>query len=250
MSNPSVEVISPKLFPGIVADELVAAIGDSIADAGTCSIVLSGGKTPASMYRELSHPPRVDDVDWGNVKLFWGDERYVPSDNVHSNSKMVHDTLLDNISEPKPEVHSIDVNLSTPEEVAEHYEQTLRKALDVADGEMPVFDIVLLGIGDDGHIASLFPGSDLLSESNWLCSAVTENCGEYPRITLSPDALFSAKKIYFLVKGEGKAGIVKKIMDGDANEMDIPAMLYKRASERVTWFIDSQAANKIEQDLS
>ncbi|MEZ4753417.1 MAG: 6-phosphogluconolactonase [Bdellovibrionota bacterium] len=250
MSKPSIEIIETRLFPGVVADELVAAIGDAIADHGSCSLVLSGGQTPASTYRELSRPPRVSEIDWGNVKMFWGDERFVESDSTHSNYNMVDDTLLHNISDPKPEVFKINTKLKTPEATATAYEQTIRSALEISETEVPEFDIVLLGIGDDGHIASLFPKSKLISDNKSLCCAVSKDCGEYPRITLMPAALFSARKIYFLVRGEDKAEIISRVIAGNESESELPAMLYRRVPEKVTWFVDSAAGKKIEQSLS
>lgn len=242
----SVEIIEPKLFDGAVADEIVASAQDAISERGRCSLVLAGGSTPGAIYRALSKPPRVEDMDWSALSLYWGDERWVPHSDNQSNFKMTQETLLGQISAAKPRQFPVNTDASSPEAAAEEYSSAIVAEEKVSPGQLPSFDIVLLGVGEDGHTASVFPGSRLLkTPSSRLCEAVEHPVDGKTRITLTPEALFAAKKIFFIAKGEGKAEIMKRVLEGEDSEHEIPARLFLRADERVTFFLDSGAAQKL-----
>ena len=240
----SIEIIEPKLYAGAVADEIVASINDAVGERNRCSLVLSGGKTPGEVYRTLAKPPRVDEVPWQKLFLFLGDERYVPHDDSQSNYQTVRETLLVHVPTPGPKVYPFDTSLASPEQSAAQYEKKIRELEKLSATAAPQFDVVMLGVGEDGHTASIFPGSPLVNQSGALCKAVKSPDGQ-SRITLSPEALFGARKILILVRGENKSEIVKRVLRGEASEQDVPAMLFKRGGSRVTWFLDSAAAKDL-----
>lgn len=246
----SIETVEPKLFDGVVADELVASIADAIAAKGSCSLVLVGGKTPASIYRALSKPPRIDEVDWAKVRLYWGDERWVPHTDNHSNFKMSQETLLFNLSEKDVRYYPVNTALKTPQDGAKAYAELIAKTEGLAPGKMPAFDIVILGVGEDGHTASIFPGSPVFKSTGFIVHAVQHPEDKGYRITLSPEALIGAGKILFIAKGENKAEIVKDVLEGNAEVEAMPARLYTQAKGKVTWFLDSGAAMRLEKKAS
>lgn len=240
-----IEVIETKLFAGAVADEIVASVGDVISERGSCSLVLSGGSTPASVYRALSRPPRVEEVDWHSTRIFWGDERWVPQDHHLSNFRMAQETLLGHLPAGSARAFPIDTTLGTPEEGARRYAETLLNAgLPARDG-LPVFDIVLLGMGEDGHFASLYPGSELLTAENWICAPSKHPAQEIWRVTLSPRVLLSAHRVFFIISGERKAEVVKRVLNQESEIEHLPARLYENAAARVTWFLDSAASQRL-----
>ncbi len=242
----SVEIIESKLFSGAVADEILATIGEAVSERGRASLVLAGGTTPGAIYRLLGHPPRVAEVPWEKVDLFWGDERWVsPEDNM-SNYHMVKGTFLDNLGAKGPAVHEVKFGVGSPEKAAAAYEAEIRRTLGVRADAIPVFDLVLLGIGEDGHTASIFPHSPLFSAQNphALAAAVPHPTGAV-RVTLTAPALFSAKKILFIVTGDNKADIVREVIEGTEDPTVYPARLAVAAGDRVTWFLDSGAAKKL-----
>lgn len=244
----SIEVVEPKLFAGAVADELSASLAEAIAERGSASIALAGGGTPGATYRLLALPPRVGEIEWEKVNIFWGDERFVPREDAQSNYRLVRETLLDSMPARSPRVFAIDVTAPSPEQAAALYAAQIRQVLGAPPGQIPVFDIVMLGVGVDGHTASLFPGSPLISDAADICAAVARPDGP-PRVTLTPCILFAARRILFLARSEKKADIVRQVLEGGDPAEVVPARMYERAAERVTWFIDSGAARKLSHEL-
>lgn len=237
--EPKVEVIEPRNFAGDVADELVSLIGEAIEERGVCRIALSGGTTPGVVYRALGHPPRVTEVAWDKVVLFWGDERYVSHEDTQSNCNMVRETMLAGLP-VQPRVHPVPTDLPNPEDAAKQYEVTLREEFGVGE---PAFDIVLLGLGDDGHTASLFPHSPLLHEGAERWVAVSTNPkDDTMRITMLPRVLMSGRRIMFLVSGQAKADIVHRVIKGIGSIDEYPALLFRTVADKVTWYLDSGAA--------
>lgn len=248
----NVEIVEPKLFAGVVADEIVASIHDTLSEHPKCSLVLAGGSTPSAIYRALARPPRVTEVNWEKVQLYWGDERFGQSGEVQSNYTMVSETLLSFLPTPGPQVYRVDTSLGTPQASAAAYAELIASSQNVAQGAVPVFDVVLLGIGTDGHTASIFPGSSLCawpgadSDRQPLCAAMPYPAQEGSfRITLSPAALFSARKIVFIVRGVAKAPIVKRVLQGEEDSSALPARMFTAVADKVTWFVDSEAAQHL-----
>ncbi len=242
----NIEVIEPKLFTGAVADEIVASIRDVLSDKDSCSLVLSGGSTPGAIYRQLSMPPRIDDIEWQKMDIYWGDERYVPHDHSNSNFRMTNETLLANLKTNKPRVYGVPTDLDSAENAAKKYQEEIIKSQNIKNGELPVFDIVLLGIGEDGHTASLFPASKALNSPNDQICIKAEHPDGSVRISLTQHALFNARKIFFIIKGKSKAEIVRQVIKGNDSTTDIPARFYLTTRERVTFFLDSEAAVNLE----
>ncbi|MFM1848366.1 MAG: hypothetical protein RL417_1840 [Pseudomonadota bacterium] len=237
----SVEVVEPVLFAGVVADELVALIGDAIAERGVCTVALAGGSTPGAIYRCLAKPPRVSEVEWSKVHLFWGDERWVPHTDNQSNFKMTQETLLAQIHGAPPQVHPIDTSLPDPESGARAYAEEIRGVL----GKDPVFDLVLLGVGEDGHTASLFPHSPVLREDSVSCAATQHPEDKKARVTLTPGVLRKARRVIFIAKGESKADIVRRVLEGTEEPHALPAKLILTGKEGVEFFLDSGAALRL-----
>jgi len=204
-------------------------IADRAAEGG--SIVLTGGSTPGKAYARAA----ALEPDWGRVEVWWGDERVVPPDDERSNYRLAKETLLDRLEDPPREVHRIRSALQPADAAGE-----LDHALDGVE-----LDLVLLGIGPDGHIASLFPGSPQLAIEDR--RATSGPAGFEPfvdRVTMTLPTLRSAKQIAVLVTGAEKAGVVKRALQGDIT-VDIPASLLRLAPSPVLVFLDRAAASKL-----
>jgi 6-phosphogluconolactonase len=249
------EVVQPDLFAATVADELVAGIQDCLNEKRSCSVFLAGGKTPAAVYRSLVNPSRFADIDWKNLKLFLGDERWVSHDDSRSNANMVHETLLNKFSlDPgkAPAFYPVDTSLESVEKGAEEFEKLIRSELGVADARStPQIDILLLGMGTDGHTASLFPGASILFDFQNapgrvpLCVVAHNLEDGTERISISPRLIVEAKQVFFLVTGEAKAAIVQKALREEVSIQEMPAQIYRSVRGRVVWFLDSPAAKFI-----
>ena len=238
--KPIIEIVEPRLYAGMVADEIVASISDRIADSGKCTIALSGGSTPGAIYRMLSMPPRSTDIDWSKVLIFFGDERWVSHEDTQSNFHMANETLLNQLKGTKPRIFPVNTSLASPAVGAEAYEKSILS-------EIPggIFDIVLLGIGEDGHTASLFPGSKLLNETTKLVASDNHPTDGTVRVTLTLPVLKKARKLFFIVKGPGKASIVKEVLEGTAGVEQFPSRFYLQAEGAVTWFLDTEASKNL-----
>lgn len=247
------EVLPEKEFAPTVADEIVTSILEVLEEQDRCSICLSGGTTPAAIYRLLGLPPRFGEVPWKRISFYWGDERFVPAEDARNNSRMVHDTLLHQFrNTPLPSVYPIDTSKGSAAAAAADYEQVLlRSGLFREKGKG--FDIVLLGVGEDGHIASLFPQSKgesdkpehELSPERLVVSCHHPTDGS-ERITLTPRALFAGPRVFFLVTGAAKQPIVERIFSHpELSPQEIPALYSKDAAGEVLWFIDQHAGGDL-----
>ena len=205
---------------------------------GPFAIALSGGSTPKRLYEILAEPAFAGRFPWARTHLFWGDERFVPPDHPDSNLRMARLALLDRVPIPPSHINPMPT-AGRPQEAAVAYQATLqayycREALDM---ERPLFDVVLLGLGDNGHTASLFPGTAALQETLAWVAPVTEGVPQ-PRLTLTYPAIACSRQVAFLVAGAGKAATMRRVMDGDRSQ---PAARVIAAGE-VTWFLDRAAA--------
>ena len=243
--NHSVEKIEHALYNGAVADEIIASLNDAISDRGRATLVLAGGSTPSAVYRLLSIPPRLQELNWSKVTVYWGDERFVPHTDDKSNFKMVNETLLMQLGRRAPKFFAVDTSLNDAASAARAYEETIMREEKVAAGSVPSFDLVLLGIGEDGHTASLFPGSALVSKTDGICFSDAHPSDGSMRVTISPAVIMAAQRVAFLVKGESKADIVHSVLEGSGEVSQFPANIYRQATGQVTWFIDSGAALKL-----
>jgi 6-phosphogluconolactonase len=226
------------------AEQFVALAGAAVARAGRFAVALSGGSTPRAVYSLLGSPEFRDRVDWPRVHLFWGDERCVPPDHPESNFRMVQETLLAKIQIPSQNVHRM-IGEKEPAQAAAAYEQELREFFAVQPGQMPRFDLILLGLGEDGHTASLFPGTAALDETeHWVAAVYVEQLQSY-RLTLTLPVINAAAQVTFLVSGASKAKIVSDIFAPDSASRNYPAAQVRPMEGRLTWMIDRDAAKEL-----
>ncbi|HEY1615261.1 MAG TPA: 6-phosphogluconolactonase [Rhizomicrobium sp.] len=211
------------------------------ADPRPMRIALSGGSTPRTLYTLLASAAFKDRMPWSRLSFFFGDERLVPPDHPDSNYRMVRETLLRDRPVADDRVYPIPTDGSA-EEAARKYEETLRRvsANDAQDGNRPLFDIIFLGLGGDGHTASLIPGQPVLNERRRWVAPVTSGRAE-ARVTLTYPAIHSSRAIAFLVTGAEKAAAVKGVMAGDAN---LPATSITSEGE-IFWYLDRAAAGQL-----
>ena len=223
-----------------VLEETFPIIQEAITKRGRFAIALSGGHTPGKMYSLWAQTEQYrNKTPWDRVHLFWSDERFVPADDPRSNYHMARETLISQVPIPAQNVHPMPTNLSSPEECARAYETELLKFF---GSEPPAFDVQLLGIGDEGHTASLFPGSPALGEKVRWVAAVRVAAEPPQRITLTPVVLNQGRNTFFLVAGEGKRAILSAIRDELASKpSQYPAARIHPAREPV-WFLDQAAA--------
>ncbi|MCB0354020.1 MAG: 6-phosphogluconolactonase, partial [Bdellovibrionales bacterium] len=177
-----IEVVPDKSFASSVCDEIVFSLNEFLEDGESCSMGLAGGSTPGVVYRSLSRPPYTEQVPWDRMRLFLGDERFVPEENDQSNYRMIRETMLNSLAHTGVEVHSLDTSLTTPEESAAKYDSLLRSfGFSLQRG----LQLVLLGLGEDGHTASLFPGGTLQTDQTRLVGASRNPSDHTERISLS-----------------------------------------------------------------
>ncbi len=210
----------------------------ALAKDGNFAVALSGGSTPRALYALLAGPDYIQDFPWTRVHWFWGDERFVPPDDAQSNYRMAREAMLSHAPVPPSNIHPIPTEGMTADVAASLYESEMKAFYDAdhLDPARPLFDLMLLGLGTDGHTASLFPGSTALAErTRW--TAVSDLHGQ-KRITLTYPALDSSAHAAFLVAGADKREMLARIRQGDA---DLPAA-HVRPTGHLRFFVDSAAA--------
>lgn len=224
------------------ARRFARAASDAIQARGVFLVALSGGSTPQRLYARLAASPFVSTIPWAEVQVLWGDERCVPPDHAASNYRMARETLLDHVPIPAANVHRIRGE-DDPHAAARAYEQTLRRLLGTPGARI---DLVLLGLGDDGHTASLFPGGPAMTDGEpWVVARRVP--AEPPwRVTLTPLIINAAAEILFIVSGAGKAAIVRQVLEGPRRPDELPAQLIAPADGRVYWLLDAAAARDLE----
>ncbi len=225
------------------ADALVEASSQAVGQRGRFLVALSGGTTPVRLYQLLAEPPYVDLVDWSVTHAFWGDERCVPVEDLENSYRQVHDILLGRVPIPAANVHRVPSELE-PDEAAAAYADLLRQYADPPLA-WPRFDLVLLGMGNDGHTASLFPGSDVASAAPVL--AVTGHYESRParRVTLGPPVFNVARRVLFLVSGASKAEVLRRVLYGKSQPEDLPAQRINPTDGALTWMVDRAAASQL-----
>ncbi len=217
----------------------------TVESCGRFSLLLAGGETPRRCYQLLAQEPLLDSVPWHAVHFFWGDERCVGTDDPRSNALMAQNELLQQLPVQPEQIHPIRCGQS-PQQAADAYQAELVKYF---AGNPPRFDLALLGLGDDGHTASLLPGSAALAESGrW--SAVTRRPEEdFSRVTLTAPIINQAALILFLVAGSGKAPVLGDILNGATIPHPYPAQLICPTSGELLWFVDRGAAGMLNERI-
>ena len=226
------------------AAQFIAVASEAIARAGRFSVALSGGSTPKALYALLASPDYRDRVDWSRTHLFWGDERCVPPDHAESNFRMVNEALLSKIQIPGKNIHRL-AGEKKPNQAAADYEGELRDFFALAPGQLPRFDLILLGLGEDGHTASLFPGSSALTEQEHLVATTYVEKLKAHRLTLTLPVINNAAQVSFLVAGASKAAIVGNLLGANSQSFDYPAGRIHPSNGQLTWFITRDAAGNL-----
>ena len=223
------------------AAELFSSIAaDAIGARGRFSVVLSGGSTPRELYSLLSADPYRNAVDWRKVSFFFGDERNVPPDSPFSNFRMVNETLLTPLEIRPEQIFRWRTETGDPEATAKEYDETLGAHINSSGGG---FDLVLLGLGSDGHTASLFPRTSALRERERVAVAHwVERLDDY-RLTVTFPFINSSSNVIFLVSGREKASVVAEILEGDFRPDELPAQFVIPQNGSLYWLIDKSAAN-------
>ena len=228
---------TPEELAEAAARGFVERAAAAIAERGRFAVALAGGSTPKTTYEILARD-HVDAVDWPNVHVFFGDERTVPPDHEDSNYRTARKALIDQV--PAGSVHPMRGELP-PEEAASSYEEELRAFF---GEDPPVFDLVMLGIGADGHTASLFPETSALEVTDRLAVANPVLKLDTTRITLTVPVLNAAREVFFLVAGEDKARALEEILEGDADPREYPAKLVQ-PPDGPTWMVDRAGAGAL-----
>jgi len=224
------------------AEIIIETANVAIKENGCFTIALTGGTSPESVYKLLAREDYASQIDWSKVFIFWGDERWVSLDDERSNAGMAFNSLLKHVPIPSDQIFPMWESDRNPEEFAKSYEELLRNQLGT-DGQ---FDLILLGMGADGHTASLFPGTEVLAEKErWVVSYYLEAQQMY-RITLTAPLLNKAKKIMFLVFGAAKADVLYEVLEGERNECVYPSQLINTENKQVIWLADELAAAKLQ----
>ena len=233
-----VVVPGPEDLAREAAGRFVTLAQEAVASRGRFSVALAGGSTPGSTYRLLADLPYRDQIPWQHVHLFWGDERCVPPDDPASNYRLAQRTFIEQVPIPAENVHRMMGELK-PEAAARAYDLELQ---DYFCGPLPRLDLVFLGLGSDGHTASLFPSSAALDETKEVVAAVRAGAPGRPawRVTLTLAAINGARQVLFLASGAEKAAIVAKVL-GSA-EGNLPAQMVRPVAGMVTWLLDQAAA--------
>ena len=222
-----------------VAEQFSAYFEKLVKDYGTFHVALSGGSTPKLIFYVLA-AKYGDTIDWSNIHFYWGDERCVPPTDTQSNFKMAKEHLFSKIDVPKENIHRI-LGENQPQGEAMRYANLLEINLDrVAD--IPQFDLVLLGMGDDGHTVSIFPKEIVLWEAEDHCTVATHPDSGQKRVSINGKVINKAKEVIFLVTGDSKAEKVKEIQQQESGYKKYPAALVQPESGKLTWFMDEAAA--------
>ncbi len=230
------------------ADLFALAAQEAAAARGRFAVALCGGETPGAFYRLLARQQFSQKVPWRRVQLYWGDERCVPPDDPQSNYGMARDSFIKHVPIADANVHRMHGE-DSPEEAAQAYDAELRGLAAQARPhvDVPVFDLVLLGLGTDGHTASLFPHSDALAVEDRFSVATTAPDGS-SRITVTAPVVNAARRVWFLVSGAKKAGMVAEVIEGLRVPMAVPAQGVAPVHGTLTWFLDEAAAAELSPD--
>jgi 6-phosphogluconolactonase len=236
-----VVVATPAALAEQAASRFVEAAASALADAGAFRVALSGGRAPESLYARLAAEPFRSRVDWERTQVFWGDERCVPPDHADSNYRLAHELLLSKVPVRPEHVYRIRGEATDPDLAAAEYAGELQTAFGLKRGERPRFDLILLGMGTDGHTASLFPHSPALREVTRLAVAAYVEAVKGYRITLTLPVLNSAAAVLFLVSGGDKAERLRAVLGGTPSHA-APASMVRPERGTLSWIVDRAAA--------
>ena len=245
MSKPQIIVLEDAQAVHVrAAEEIVHIAGETICTHGEFSLCLAGGSTPAATYELMATRFHLS-VDWKEVHFYWGDERCVPPDDEASNFAMANRTMLSRLTLQPGQVHRIHGEMP-PLEAAARYEEELRAHFGLAGGEFPQFSLVLLGLGDNAHTLSLFPGIPAIHEQERMAVAVEVDAPQRWRVSLTAPVVNNAAHTIFMVTGEAKAVAVKDVLEGPRDVDRFPAQLIAPHDGELLWLLDRAAASLLE----
>lgn len=229
------------------ADIFLATSLDAMTERGHFRVALSGGSTPRSLYEVLANKSGryAAAFPWSETDFFWTDERYVPPDHADSNFRMTNLAMLQPANVPLENVHRVKTETTDPALAAADYEKQLRTVFDLSGGELPRFDLILLGVGAEGHTASIFPQSEVLRDTHRLVAATWVDKLHTYRITFTLPVLNNAALVLFLVSGEEKAPILKTVLQSSRDPQLYPAQAVAPARGRLLWLVDQAAAGSL-----
>ena len=244
-SNVEIRILTtPQELFEVAAEEVVRAATEAVAQRGRFTIALSGGSTPKNLFNLLATNARTV-FPWDRTYFFWSDERHVPPTDPESNYRMAEEIMLSKIPVNAGNVFRIAAENPDAAAVAEAYEQTLCKFFQLQPGQVPVFDLILLGMGPDGHTASLFPNTAGLQEKTRLVIANWVDKLKANRLTMTLPVLNSARTVAFLASGTDKAQVLRTVLEEDAPPEQYPAKLVRPSNGRLLWFVDRAAASQL-----
>jgi 6-phosphogluconolactonase len=215
---------------------------EAIDRNGRFTVALTGGSSPKRLYQLLASSPYKEQVPWQKVYIFWGDERYVSIEDDRSNAKMAFDTLLNHVEIPQDQIHVMTSD-QPAEAFAKQYERLIQ---DHFQDKLPVFDLILLGMGDDGHTASLFPETEVVHEKEKLVTSLYLPSQDMYRITMIAPLINQAKQIMMLVFGKDKADTLQAVLKGAHQPNHLPVQLIQPEHGTLTWLLDEAAASRLE----
>ncbi|MDP4132311.1 MAG: 6-phosphogluconolactonase [Bacteroidota bacterium] len=227
-----------------LAEWITSLIEETLSRKDRFSLVLSGGNTPKKLHALLASSPWRERIDWKKIHVFWGDERAVPFDDERNNARMAFDTLLDHVDVPREQIHIMDTSLS-PDAAAMEYEEELFEFFETTDLPARTFDLVLLGMGDDGHTLSLFPGETVIHEEKLWVTSYYLRAQEMYRITLTKNIVNHSAHIVFMISGPGKAAALHEVLEGERNPDRFPSQLILPTRGELHFFMDEAAAAKL-----
>lgn len=221
-----------------LASHIAQLITDVLSKQDRFTFVLSGGSTPKALYAQLAASPYSENIPWEKVHFFWGDERAVPFEDERNNARMCYAELLDKVKVPAANIHVMRTDIDPAESAAE-YEKVLR----TYSGESEItFDFVLLGMGDDGHTLSLFPGTDVIHEQALWATSFFLTAQDMYRITLTAPVVNAARYVAFMATGAGKAETLVEVLEGNKNLDKYPSQIIQPTGGELHWFVDEAAA--------
>jgi 6-phosphogluconolactonase len=241
------KLTTPQELFDAAAEVVIRGAMAAVEDRKRFTIALSGGSTPKGLFNLLACNAK-NVLPWEKMFFFWGDERHVPPTDAESNFGMADETMLSKIPVAAGNVFRIAAENPDAAAAAEDYEKTLQKFFDLKAGEFPRFDLILLGLGPDGHTASLFPGTDALQEKSRLVVANWVEKFKTHRITFTLPVLNAARNVAFLVSGTDKADALRAVLEGDAPGEQYPAKLVKPEDGKLLWLVDRAAASKLKEE--
>jgi 6-phosphogluconolactonase len=244
--KPNVEIASdPETLAQRSIELFVDGAQKAINAKGTFNVAISGGHTPQRFFELLAEVPKANSLPWNKIQLFWVDERYVEPDSEWSNYKLAADTFLNKVAIPQENIHRIPTEYEDFKAAASCYEQTIREVFGLDENQIPGFDLVILGMGANGHTGSLFPNSYALFDTEDLACVVYVMDEDLNRITLTYPVLRAASHLIVLVSGREKAGILKEVLTSGPDEVQYPIHALWPILDKVTWLVDKEAAKSL-----